>query len=156
MKKIILSALLLASISFYGQADTKNQKYVPPVEARLAFEKEFPKSTSEWRLEYGGDDDDEQLYVADFTMQGTKVSAYYNLRGEMQVLEHAVTSSQIPAAIKSYLKKNYPNYKIVEAVKVRDSKMAYTYEIGLQNDSKFYDAVFDDGGDFLQMVEKDH
>lgn len=155
MKKIIVSAFLLATISFYGQATTQNQKYVPPVEARMAFEKEFPKSTPEWRLEYGGDDDDEQLFVADFVMQGDKVSAYYNLRGEMQVLEHAITSNQVPKSIKSYLKKNYPTYKIVEAVKVRDSKKAYTYEIGLQSDSKFYDAVFDDGGDFLQMVEKD-
>lgn len=155
MKKIILSALLLASISFYGQADTKSQKYVPPIEARIAFEKEFPKSVPEWRNEYGDGDDDEELFVAEFTMQGAKVSAYYNLRGEMQVLKHGIAPNQLPLATISYLKKNYPTYKIAEAVKVRNDKNEYTYEVGLENSSRFYDAVFDGAGDFLQLVEKD-
>lgn len=155
MKKYFLSVLLLITISFYGQADSKSQKYTPPIEAKIAFEKEFPKTYPIWRSEYGGEDNDEELSVADFTMQGTKVSAYYNLKGEMQILEHSIPFNQLPSGIKDYLKKNYPKYKIVEAVKVRDYKNAYTYEIGLQSESKFYDAVFDSTGDFLQLVEKD-
>lgn len=154
MKNTFLATLLLITASFYGQTD-KKQPYSPPDEARFAFEKEFPKTNAVWRSEFAGDDGNEELYVADFTVQGTRVSAYYNLRGELQVLEHAVKPNKLPQTIQSYLKKNYPTYKIVEAARIRKTPNYYTYEVGLTSDSKFYDAVFSDAGDFLQMVEKD-
>ncbi|MBC8644285.1 hypothetical protein H9W95_10140 [Flavobacterium lindanitolerans] len=103
-EKYFLAALLLITASFYGQTD-KKEPYSPPDEARFAFEKEFPKTNAVWRSEFDGDDGNEELYVADFTVQGTGVSAYYNLRGELQVLEHAVKPNKLPQTIQSYLKK---------------------------------------------------
>lgn len=177
MKKTFLWAILLACTTLFAQTTkTKiahsNKKpkasktaaakpaptataYQPPVEVQGTFESEFPNTKAIWRKDFGGEDKDEPRFVADFTMQGNKVAAYYDKNGVQKVLMRATPVAQLPAAVTKYLKTNYPTFTIVAAAKVKNENKTYTFEVGLTDKSVFYDAVFDIEGNFLVIKKKD-
>jgi hypothetical protein len=181
MKKIFLLAVLLIGSAAFAQtvvakhpkgktAPAKTAKpkeaktakaadaqtaYQPPVEVQGAFEDEFPSVKAAWRKDFGGANKDEPRFVADFTMQGSKVAAYYDKDGVQKVLMRSVPVSQIPDTAAKYLKTNYPTFTIVGAAKVKNENKTYTFEVGLTDKATFYDTVFDTSGNFLLIRKKD-
>lgn len=128
--------------------------YQPPVEVQGTFESEFPTIKPTWRKDFGGVNKDEPRFVADFTMQGDKVAAYYNAQGVQKLLMRSTPVARLPATVTKYLQLHYPTFKIVAAAKVKNENNTYTLEVGIQDKTTFYDTVFDTDGNFLVVRKK--
>ncbi len=142
---------------FFLQAQTKeaSKDVEPTLQVNKAFEKDFPKIKANWRKEYGGEDNDELDYEADFTVNNTNMTAVYSALGVFRVLEIEIKTADIPAKINSYMQKNYPKNKIKKAAKMMTNSNKITYEIGITINDKWVDVVFNKECDFLKMVQKD-
>ncbi|WP_333600963.1 hypothetical protein [Flavobacterium sp.] len=154
MKKALLLILVLVGVSAIAQNHEVGKEILPPLEVEKAFQKEFPKITPTWRKEYRGEDDSELNYDADFVMNSIHMTAIYTALGVFKVLQYEVATSDVPAKAMRYLKKNYPQNKIIATTKVMDNSNKITYEIGIEINGKLSDAVFTKEGVFLEMVQK--
>ena len=143
--------------SFLLNAQTKeNSKDVEPtLQVNKAFEKDFPKIKPNWRKEFGGDDNDELDYEANFNVNNTNMTAVYTVLGIFRVLEVEIKTADIPAKISSYLSKNYPKNTIKKVDKVITNSNKITYDIGITINEKWVDVVFDKECEFLKMIQKD-
>jgi hypothetical protein len=146
--------ILVFSLKMVGQEKPK-EKIVPPMIVKIAFEKEFPKETPTWTTDFGAEDLDQIRYEAKFKSSNSRGLAVYDNEGNLKAYEVLIQKKDIPSNIVNYLKSNYANFKIDEASKVKNDKNEITYEIGIVLDGKFYDAVFDHEGDFLEITQKD-
>jgi len=154
MRKLLL--ILPVFFTFLLQAQEVDSKSVEPtLEVTKAFQKDFPKTKPNWRVDYAGDDRDQLSYEADFMMNNTKMTAVYSAVGLFKVLEVEIKEADIPANITEYLTKNYPKNRINNAAKIMTNNNDITYEIGITINDKWTDAVFNKEGDFLRMVQKD-
>lgn len=154
MKNLLL--ILPLFFTFLLQAQDENSKKAePPFEVQKAFEKDFPKATASWTIDYAGDNRDQLSYEGDFTQNKTEMTAVYDATGKLTVLEVGLKTNEIPAKISSYLAQNYPKNKINNAAKVTTNKTIITYEIGITINDRWTDAIFNKEGDFLRMVQKE-
>lgn len=153
--KNLLYALPFLFTFLLQAQDESSKKVEPTLEVQKAFEKDFPKVTPNWRIDYGGDNRDQLSYEGDFTVNNTEMTAVYTALGVFQVLEVGIKTADIPDSIRQYLAKNYPKNKINNASKVITNNNSITYEIGITINDKWTDAVFNKEGEFLRMVQKD-
>lgn len=152
MKKAMLLLVLAGSML---SAQNRNAKaVVPPAEVSAAFEKEFPKMKPSWTQDYEGSDKSDVRYQASFSSNNANKMAEYDKTGNLKAVETSLQLGQLPPNIFHYIRKNYAFETIKEAVKVVDGSKNTTYEIGIQKDNKFFDLVFDAGGNFVEQVEK--
>lgn len=155
MKNIVVIILFLQAFFLQAQSAEGQKEVEPTLEVTKAFEKEFPKIKPVWRKEFTGDDNDKLSYEADFTLENTNMTAVYNAVGVFKVLEVQIPTADIPAKISSYMAKNYPKNGIKKAAKLMTNNNKITYEIGITINDKWVDAIFNEEGDFLEMVPKD-
>ncbi|MGC4041088.1 MAG: hypothetical protein QM710_09975 [Flavobacterium sp.] len=155
MKKLVLIILFLGSFSLQAQNDGSQKPVEPTLQVAKAFEKDFPKTTPVWRQEFDGDNNTQLSYEADFSVNGTNMTAVYDALGNFKVLQIEMKPAEIPAKISKYMAKNYPKNNIKKAAKLMTNDNKVTYEIGITINSKWVDAVFNKEGDFLEMVSKD-
>lgn len=153
MKKLSLIIVLFTCLfmsNIYAQANI-----VIPNIVRESFKKDFPKETPTWTKDFGGDDLDEIRYEAKFKTNTTEGLAVYDNLGNLKAYEVLIQEKDIPLNAIHYLKSKYANITISEASKVKNDKNETTYEVGIIRAGKFYDAVFDHNGDFLEIIQKD-
>jgi len=150
MRRVLLSFVLLIN----GVLGAQTKELVPPLEVQKAFEKEFPKVKPMWSKVYRGEEKTELNYDADFTLNDINMTAVYNSVGVFKTLEATITLQEVPAKAINYLKRNYPNNKITEVLKVMTNTNKITYEVGMEIEGKLSDAVFDKQGDLLEIVPK--
>ena len=146
--------ILVFSLKMAGQ-EKPNKTIVPSIGVKTAFERDFPKEIPEWTKDFGGEDLDQIRYEAKFKSSNSRGLAVYDNEGNLNAYEVLIQKKDIPSNIVNYLKSNYANFTIDEASKVKNDKNEITYEIGIVLDGKFYDAVFDHEGDFLEITQKD-
>jgi hypothetical protein len=123
MKKIIIAAAMFVSLSAFA-----NEEKVSP-KVLNAFNTEF---TSAQEVQWTATTD---YYKASFDMNGVKVSAYYNLDGELMGLTRNISSAQLPVRLQESLKKNYGTYWISDLFEVANNN-GTTYYVTLENGEK--------------------
>ena len=141
MKKIILSAFVLATLCSAAMAQDIKAKDVPAA-VKDALTKKYPNATKvSWEKEkgnfeanWGGRSKEDNSVV--FTPDGAFV--------EMVV---AIPVSSLPSGVAAYVKTHYPGVKITEAGKVTDAKGKTSYEAEV----KGKDLIFDEKGNFLKQ-----
>lgn len=148
-------AVLYNSLLMAQNEIEPNSKVTPPAKIQEVFQKEYPNVKPVWILEYVGDDNDEIRYEAKFKSKDGEALAVYDNLAILRAFELAIPTSKVPKVALSYLKQYYPKSKIGECSIVVDDKNKTTYEVGIQNNSKFYDVVFDQKGGFNVIIQKD-
>lgn len=149
MKKLLFLFVMMGAAILQAQNKTN-----PPAEVSAAFEKEFPKMKPSWTQDYEGDAATEVRYEATFSSNNVNKMAVFDKLGNLKAVETSLQLGQLPPNVFHYIRKNYSFETIKEAVKVVRDKTT-TYEIGIVKDNKFYDLVFDAGGNFVKQQQKD-
>ncbi len=84
-------------------------------------------------------------YQAQYAKSGEK-SVTYDSTGAMIETEKEIKVSALPPAINEYVKKNYNNYTIKEAIQITASNGVITYETEING----MDLIFDSRGMFMK------
>ena len=145
MKKVILLAAI--AIGTVSCAQSKENNDIPKV-VTAAFSKEYPNTKVDWDIEVDG-------FEAEFKLNGKNASADYDKNGNKLATEIEIIESELPTAVLTYLKTNYPKSKMRETAKIIDSKNVVTYEAEIKIDGKNSDLLFDAKGSFLKIVQGD-
>jgi hypothetical protein len=129
MKRLVLTltiALSLISLSSFKSADDS----IAPDAAIKSFKSAFKSATEvSWSIT-------DDLYKANFSLNGQYVSAFYDAEGQMVALTKNLTSLELPIALQAKLKKNYEGYWISDLIEVAREE-GTSYYITLENaDSK--------------------
>ena len=124
-------------------AQKLNNKDVPAV-VKSALESKYPQAKNvTWEKEKGN-------YEANWGgKSGEDNSVQFTPTGEFIEIEKAISVSQLPKSIDSYVKENYKGAKITEAGKVTDAKGKISYEVEVNKK----DLVFDEKGNFVKLED---
>ncbi len=137
MKKIILSLTVLFSTAIGFAQNT-------PDAVKAAFAKKFPGVTvKKWDAEDG-------KYEANFTQSGKTMSATFSAAGAWEETETDIKTSELPAAITSYIKTNYKGKSIKEAAIISNPTTEKMYEAEVGGT----DLLFDANGKFIKAVKE--
>lgn len=109
MKKLIIAAAMFVSLSAFANEEKVNSRVL------YAFQNEFTTATEvEWKAAT-------DYYIASFSMNGQRVSAYYNMDGQLMGITRNLSSAQLPVALQNNLKKSYSSYWISDLFEVANS-----------------------------------
>lgn len=127
MKKIFYLAFLVLALSGKSYADDKNKSEKRNAEVSYFAENNFlskyqAAKNVKWTVT-------NQFQKASFSMNGTKMAAFFDVNGDYIATTQYVDYEKLPAVSKSRLKKFYGNYTIEEVVK---------YDFDGQEDSNLY------------------
>jgi hypothetical protein len=141
MKKLLLSALLLAgTMTGISVAQDLKEKDVPAA-VKAAFVKKYPDAKNvSWEME-------KRNYEANWGgKSGEDNSVVFTPSANFIEIVVAIPISQIPANVSTYVSKHYHGVKIAEAGKITDAAGKHMYEAEI----KGKDLIFDDKGVFLK------
>ncbi|WP_289660927.1 hypothetical protein [Flavobacterium panacagri] len=149
MRTIILFSIFIYSSWAAGQGAS----IVPPDIVISTFEKQYPKKKAIWNVEYSGKNDD-IIFEAKFS-QPPKLVAYaqYDENGIFKVYKVQTPLLKLVKKAQVYLKTNYPVKSVKQVFSVVDNVDKKRYEVGVIKDSKFYNLIFDQDGEFLKKVQ---
>ena len=146
MKKIIGIAALLFAISSATFAQEKgegSEKISVPSVVMEANMQKYPESKKyhvTWEKENGN-------YEANWGgKDGEANSVQYTPAGVFIEIVRAISVSELPVNITTYVKQHYSNAKINEAGKVTDAAGKTSYEVEIQGK----DVLFDANGNFIK------
>ena len=141
MKKTILFSAVIVFAATYAFAQDLKSKDVPTV-VKAALAKKYPKATKvSWEKEKGN-------YEANWGgKSGEDNSVQFTPAGDFVEEVNAISVSQLPPAVSTYVKANYKGAKIREAGKVTDAKGQKMFEAEI----KGKDLIFDEKGDFIKV-----
>jgi hypothetical protein len=125
MKRLVLTfAIALSFIGFSSFKSTDDS--IAPDAAIKSFRSAFKSATEvSWSVT-------ENLYKANFSLNGQYVSAFYNAEGQMIALTKNLSSLELPIALQAKLKKNYDGYWISDLIEVAGEE-GTSYYITLEN-----------------------
>ncbi|AWG20105.1 hypothetical protein FFWV33_00510 [Flavobacterium faecale] len=153
MKNLTLLFTLLTINLVIGQVQKQHVVEVP-IEVSNAFEQAYPHKNVVWSSDFEGHNNQQLTYIAKFKVENREVAVHYDQAGHFELIEEALSLSGLKAAITKYIAKNYGTFKSTEAVKIIDSQNKTTYEVGITDNTYFFDLQFDDTGYFLQLIDK--
>jgi len=156
MKKTFLFLAIFTNVLLFGQKEPVSKKeIVVPIEVKQAFEKEFSNQTPSWQMEYRGDDADQMIYETQVFFEKRDAVVFYDKLGNLTAVEVEIHNRELPTGALNYIEKNYPNRSIYKAVKIyKNNKATISFEVGIRDNDKLADLVFDSTGYFLTRVEK--
>ncbi|MET3028715.1 PepSY-like domain-containing protein [Flavobacterium sp. UW10123] len=149
MRKIFLLVFLI-SMSF---VKAQNGTLVPPDNVLKAFENQYPKKKAIWDLEYSGAGDDVTFEAKFNAAPKTIALARYDKNGAFKAYKLQVPITKLPKKVQTYLKTNYSVKSYKQFFSVTDNTDIKTYEAGVTKDSKFYNLIFDQDGEFSKKVQ---
>ena len=110
MKRLVLT-LAIAFITASSFASDHNDKDVAPA-ALKSFQTNFKTATEVyWSVS-------ENVYKANFSLNGQQASAYYDATGFLIALTRNISSTQLPITLQASLKNNYDCYWISDLVEM--------------------------------------
>lgn len=114
----VVSFLLFLTRTFAG---------TPPTEVQKAFEQKFTKATNiKWAKESSKE------WEAEFSLDGTKVSANFSNDGTWVETEKEISVSELPSKVSSSIKQQNPNCEIVSAYKIESATKQTKYEADIK------------------------
>jgi hypothetical protein len=135
MKKVLFALIVFCMCQTHAQEKSKT-----PEAAKVAFHEMFPNATS---AKWGKEEND---YEVDFKLNGKKMSALFDAKGNHKETEEAVKEADIPAKAITYFKEHYKNISAKEFAKITRADKQILYEIGI----KGKDILFDAEGNFVK------
>ena len=140
MKKLFFVTAAFCFFAFEMKAQDKGKA---PDAAKSSFQKMFPKAEKvKW-------DKEDNEYEASFTLNGTKMSAVFDVAGNWKETEETIAQKDVPAKALAYFTEHYKNSKIQECAKTIKSDKQVVYEIEI----KGKDIVFDSNGNFVKEAK---
>ena len=141
MKKLILGIATMAMLSLTAVAQpVKNV----PVKVKTAFSQKFTKATD---VKWGKEGKTE--WEAEFKLDGKSYSANFDYQGAWKETEYAITASEIPAAVKTVINKDYAAYKM-KGTDVSETPKGKVYEVTFVKEKKSMEVVFDPNGKIVK------
>ena len=132
---LLLSALCLGT-SVYAQDIPVNQ--VPSVVTN-SFNRSFPKAREvEWEKKGS-------LYNADFEVSNIDNEVWIDAKGIIVRSKKDMTKAQLPVAVSTAIKKEYPAYRIDDVDQYVEGKQAF-YKVELEKGGHDTHVVFDQAG----------
>jgi hypothetical protein len=113
----------------------------PTKAVQNAFAKKFPGAT---KVTWGKEGPKE--LEAEFTFEGSKISANFALDGNWLETEREIKSSDLPPAVLAAIKAKYPGWTIIEADKTESSKHGTIYEADLKMGAKKKGVAYKEDG----------
>ena len=152
MKMKILLFGLLTAIGSGSMSFLLTKKHQVPQVVRDAFAAKYPEAQKvNW--------EEETDYEAAFRLQGSEMSATFTAHGQWLETEREVKKSELPEAVKSAIKKDFPGYSVEEAERLETPNMPLAFEVELEYDTNHYEveAVYSAEGNLVKKeMENDH
>jgi len=142
MKNVLI--LLLVSVLFASPAFS--QKNVPE-NVKKEFAKKYPTAQA---VKWGSEEANE--WEAEFTVNGTEMSASYDNKGTWLESETEISSKDLPAAVTATLTKDFAGYKTGEMSIIEDPKTK-GFEVALKKDDSSLEVVIDNSGKVIKKTE---
>jgi hypothetical protein len=144
MKKVfgaIMILLTLNTVTFAQEKDEMKNKITVPSSVKTALSKKYPNASKvTWEKENGN-------YEANWGgKSGEDNSVQFTPAGDFIEIVNAISVSQLPAPVITYVKEHYKGAKITEAGKVTDAKGKLSYEAEVNRK----DIIFDEKGNFVK------
>ncbi|MEP6597208.1 MAG: PepSY-like domain-containing protein [Ginsengibacter sp.] len=121
MKKLLLfmiSVILICNSSFAA---------IPPAAVIKAFEQKFPHAA---KVTWGKENATE--WEAEFTLNGSKISANFLINGTWVETEKIISASQLPEGVVNAIKTKYAGWTITEADQTESAKHGTIYEADIR------------------------
>lgn len=132
----VLSVLLFSTLTFAG---------TPPTEVQRAFEQRFAKATNiKWAKE------NSKVWEAEFTLDGTKVSANFSNDGTWVETEKEISVSELPSKVSASIKQQNPNCEIVSAYKIESATKPTKYEADIKTGKTKKELILFEDGTFAK------
>jgi hypothetical protein len=147
MKNLLLMFAIIVVFSF----SVCGQKYKNvPEKVKTAFSQKFPNATNvKWGKE------NSKAWEAEFKMNGKAYSANYDNNANWMETEYIITTSEIPAAIKAAIDKDYAGYCIAVS-ELSETTSGKVYEFLLKKGIKKIEVAFyPDGNIIKKETEKE-
>jgi len=144
MKNLFLMVAMVAicSLAACGQVSKD-----APAKIKDAFSKKFPTAT---KVKWGKENEKE--WEAEFKMDGKEYSANYDNDGKWMETEHEISATEIPAAVKATLDKDFAGYKIEES-EISENATAKQYEFEIKKDDLKFEVAIDLTGKVLKKEQ---
>lgn len=113
----------------------------PPAKVQKAFAGKFPSAS---KISWGKENKTE--WEAEFTLDGSKISANFSDDGAWVETEKEIPASQLPMAVAEAIQKQYPGWKITEADKTETAKNGTIYEADVKSGKMKKSLAFKDDG----------
>lgn len=136
MKKIIFVAMVLVCAFATSFAQSKT-----PTVIIKAFNQKYPNAK---KISWGKENATE--WEAEFTLDGSKLSANFTVNGAWVETERKIPVSQFPKPVADAIQKQYPNWKITEADKTETAKHGTIYEADIKSGTKKKALAFKEDG----------
>jgi len=123
MKRIltILAVMLTISLSSFAKGDEK----VSPAVLE-AFKTSFKQATEvDWTVK-------ENMYKAQFNLEGQYITAYYDVEGKMVAMTRNISTSQLPISLQTSLRNQIDGLWITELFEVSNEE-GTAYYVTLEN-----------------------
>lgn len=104
-----------------------------PAAVKEGFKKLHPHAVASWEREAGN-------YEASFKEEGKSMSCVIDKQGHILETESAIPASELPAAAKAYVNKNYKGKAWKETAKIVKSNGEVNYEINVAGKDVLFDA----------------
>jgi hypothetical protein len=139
MKKAIIIVMVMAFVSA-GHGQKIDEKEVPAA-VKSAFTKAFPAAKNvKWSKE------DANEFESEFRVGKQEKSAVFDGSGTWINTETEIEASELPAAVQSSIKKEYPDYRIREAEALETPDGAKSYEVEIKKGSTKHQIVLSADG----------
>jgi hypothetical protein len=137
MKNLILVIAATALISLNVSAQKSKDV---PASVKATFSQKFSKATD---VKWGKEGKTE--WEAEFKLDGKAHSANFDLKGAWIESEYAITASEIPAAVKTVIDKDYAGYKM-KVSEVSETTKGKVYEFTFVKEKVKKDVALDVNG----------
>ena len=156
MKNIFKITFVLFLFSFntiFAQnlTPSKPERNVPIIVAQ-AFEARFPNKEPIWFSQYQGRYNDKLVYDARFLFDNRYSSAIYDRDGKLVAFAATLEAKEIPQKAINYMKENYTDRGVTEAIMVSRGERESTIELGIYINNRFTIVVFDEAGNFIKTT----
>ena len=145
MKKV--SILLLGLVMIFTQACAQNNSKVP-AKVKAAFTQKFPTAKkAKW------DKENATEWEVEFKMNGKEYSANYTSDGVWKETEYEIKKSDIPAAVKQTLNKEFNGYDMEES-EISETPEGKVYEFALEKNDKDLEVAIAPNGTVVKKEGK--
>lgn len=120
-----------------------------PAPVATSFKSKFPSVThTNWKMEDG------KNYVAEFSMNNAFESAHFTPSGGWLRTDTSIKTTEIPAAVKETITKQFTGYTIGSASKMENADHGNGYEVELSKGKDMVDVVLSAKG--MVMSQEPH
>ncbi|MCD4746973.1 MAG: PepSY-like domain-containing protein [Bacteroidales bacterium] len=135
-KTYLLSFLVIAMLFAYGQKQIRIPKKVED-----SFIEKFPSAKkTEWKKE------NSRSYIATFKQNNTEIFANFDEQGNLLETNTEIDNSALPEKVINAVKKQFIDYKIIEAKKVEPYRKDIYYNVIIKKDNETIDIDYFENG----------